>query len=341
METRSDASIVPDDDSLTRGLFFIVGTGRCGTTLLQSMLTSHPNLVIPPETHFFAKFDPARRFSDPLRLEDVSAYLAFCRDDRYWRELGVDEAALEDRLRRGPRDARSIFLWILRHLAGSGGAGERIGEKTPRHARCVDRIVSLFPEARFIHIYRDPRDVVVSLRAMEWRFSDSVLLNARSCRKTYDSLLADAARLGPERYTSVRYETMVAEPEAELRRLCVFLDEPFDQAMLRYHEREHTGFLSTEAGWKDLTRKPIDLSRIGRYRDKLSVREIRTIERTIGPHLRLLGYEPAPGPADRPHWVVADYAEFGVWRLRRLMEGMRRRIARLVGRNEPASNGDA
>ncbi|MFG0253297.1 MAG: sulfotransferase family protein, partial [Phycisphaerales bacterium JB038] len=64
-------------DQLAQGVFFIVGTGRSGTTLLQAMLASHPRLAIPPETKFFQRWDPAeKRFGgEPLTGARLDGYL--------------------------------------------------------------------------------------------------------------------------------------------------------------------------------------------------------------------------------------------------------------------------
>jgi LPS sulfotransferase NodH len=290
--------------------FFIVGTGRCGSTLLQAMLLSHSRIAIPPETHFFAELDPALGFSDPLPEGDDAAYLDACIRATHWSELGLDRDALADALARGCRSARALFTWVLEQLLGVDVVGRaRVGEKTPRHEQNVPRIARLFPDALFIHIHRDPRDVVASILSMDWRSSDSAAALARECRRTYRRQARFGRELGPHRYLTVRYEDLVAEPEAVLGRVCEFLGESFEPAMLSYPERAESGFLASESDWKSATRQPLDPTRIGRYRAVLGPRAIRRVEGILAEELPALGYALAPAPRWRPDWWWADWRE--------------------------------
>ncbi len=273
--------------------FFIIGTGRSGTTLLQRMLAAHPGIVIPPETHFFSRFDPALRFTDPLRPRDVGAYLQRVRADPWWGELGLDIDAYRAHIEADGRDAIGMLWWMLRALEPDAAEGVRFGEKTPHHEKRVARIRSLFPDARFIHIVRDPRDVVVSLRREEWWPWKSVQRTARAVRKTLHRQEYTERALG-ERYARVRYEDLVLDPEPTLRRLCEFLGEAFDERMLRYHESERAGFLESEREWKELSTKPLDASRIGRWASRLSARGASSVDHWIGDELlEHYGYQPS------------------------------------------------
>ncbi len=298
-----------NDNQTADGLFFIVGTGRSGTTLLQAMLSSHPRLAIPEETHFFSKFDPALGFADPLRPEQTDAYLRRCLSVPHLRDSGITESMLRERLAAGPNDARSIFLWIMRILTPQAG-DQRLGEKTPIHERHVARIRELFPRAKFIHIYRDPRDTVASLMKMPWAggAGQSVRRIARRCAQTYETMARWRTTLGDGAVHEVRYESLIDDPEGTLRTLCGFLAEPYDPAMLEYHARESGGYQQREEAWKGRTRRPIDKSSVGRWRNDLTEREIAAVERAVGTaRLRAMGYEPS-GVRDRVVWKIADAA---------------------------------
>lgn len=286
----------PDRDAV----FFVVGTGRSGSTLLQAILSCHPRLSIPPEVRYFGYRDPAVRFADPLPEADIPAYIEDCRRDMWWEEIGVPLDELEQALREGRRSAREIFLWVLRRL--SPPEAQRIGEKTPPHIMYIDRIFAVCPEAKVIHIYRDPRDVVVSYLSQYWCSDPTGIDVALYCRHCYWTLEKLTRKYGPERITAVRYESLVEQPEAELRRLCAFLGEEFDPAMLSFNERSHAGFVGLEHSWKELTRKPLTSARIGRFADKLSPWQIYFIETVMGDTLQRLGYEPTRVRRGRPDW---------------------------------------
>lgn len=297
------------DNQIADGLFFIVGTGRSGTTLLQAMLASHPRLALPEETHFFSKFDPALGFADPLPSGQTDAYLRRCLSVPHLRDSGITEPMLRERLGRGPNDARSIFLWIMRTLTPDAG-DKRLGEKTPIHERHVARILELFPRAKFIHIFRDPRDTVASLMRMPWAggAGQSVRRIARRCAHTYETMARWRTTLGDGVVHEVPYETLVDDPERTLRGVCGFLGEPYDPAMLEYHARESGGYQQREEAWKGRTRRPIDKSSVGRWRNDLTERQIAAVERAVGTaRLRAMGYAPS-GVRDRLVWKITDAA---------------------------------
>jgi hypothetical protein len=298
-------------DQLAAGCFFIVGTGRSGTTLLQAMLASHPRLAIPPETKFFQRWDPgdARFGGEPLTGDSLDSYLAQFFDSDDWRLLDLPREAVEEAMRAADGGARGLFLALLGVYREQVGR-PRIGEKSPLHARTVDRIRTVLPEAKFIHIHRDPRDVVASMLDMDWT-RGTVRGLARSWVKTLCEHLRCLRTLPGEVYTGVRFETLVAEPERELRRLCVFLGEQFDDAMLRFHERTEAGFSDEEAAWKEQTRAPLSDKSIGRFRRDLTPRQIAQIERIAGPLLERFGYEPhlRRWQRENPAYIVRDGLE--------------------------------
>lgn len=309
--------------------FFIVGTGRSGTTLLQRMLSAHPGIIIPPETQFFSRFDPALGFTDPLREREVGAYIERIGRDPWWEELGLDLGAYRAHIEGGDRFADGMLLWMLRELsfgAPEVAGGVRFGEKTPHHEKKIARINTLFPEARFIHIVRDPRDVVVSLCREDWWPWKSVQRTARAIRKTLVRQRCAERTIG-DRYLRVRYEDLVADAEGTLRAVCAFLGEEFDGAMLRYHESAETGFLSSESGWKRLATKPLDPSRIGRWKERLSARQVSCVERWVGEDvMRKYGYEMSSrryGFFDR----VRDWLERVWWFISRQGRSVRKRLA--------------
>lgn len=229
------------------------------------------------------------KFTDPLREEDIAAYIADCREDMWWEEIGVPLDELEAALRNGMRSSRDIFLWVLRKLSPSDA--RRIGEKTPPHIMHIDRILEVCPEAKIIHIYRDPRDVVASYLTQYWCSDPTGLDVALYCRHCYWTLDQQIKKYGTDTISAVRYETLVEQPEQELRRLCDFLGEDFDPAMLSFNERRQAGFVGIEESWKELTRKPLTNARIGRFSQKLTPWQIYFVERTMGSTLQQLGYE--------------------------------------------------
>lgn len=290
--------------------FFMVGTGRCGSTLFQAMLMSHPGVRMPPETQYFEHLDPGPLgFGDMVADGDVERYLSMALSDRARFFLDAVDGtadAYADAVRDGLRSAREQFLWVSDRLTG-GQTGAWLGEKTPQHWKSVDRIGSLFPEARFIHLVRDPRDVVAGLLEMDWWPNKSCRRTANHWRKAIDVALSCVER-DATRHMVVRYEDLIDRPETVLRAVGRFVGCGFDPAMLDHRASAAGAFRDGEGSYKGRTLGAIDRSRIGRYRSKLSGSEIRLIEATVGvERMERLGYS-IDAEVGRPVWSPIEPA---------------------------------
>jgi len=191
----------------------------------------------------------------------------------------------------------------LAWLAGSYGiplaqldGKSRWAEKTPQNIRVLDWILERFPEASVIHIIRDGRDVVCSMRQHpDWRWVDGAwqkVLVPRSVESYAQRWLADTtsgmAWRDDPRYVEVRYEDLVADPPAVLRTICDAIGAPADTAWLeavgrRDDDDGHIGRPDYEGA--------VSGASVGRWREDLSAQERLEVERLCGPRLRELGYE--------------------------------------------------
>lgn len=315
-----------EGEQFLEGLFFIVGTGRCGSTLLQAMLSCHPRIHVTPETKFFSFFDPAMYLGEPFgSREALERHVERCRENVYWRDLALDEGRLIEETAAGGLTSRSMLVAILRQFHERGGKA-RLGEKTPAHFKAIDRIREMFPRARFIHIARDPRDFVASMLRVGWGGHSSAMLHARTWRKVMEADERHERELGPD-YMRLRYEDLVAQPEESLRRVCEFLGEEFDASMLGFHARDWAGFGESEMEWKGGTLEPLTRSGIGRHRESLTAHQVRTVEHVCGRQMERLGYERDRDLEDRAAWRVADAMESVKWWLARQRRSVRKRLS--------------
>ena len=211
---------------------FVVGVGRSGTTLLRLMLDAHPALTIPPETHFAPELISAagKRRAKPERLAEIVV------SQRQWGDFGLDATELRRRFEAlDPLDAGAALRAFYGLYAERAGK-PRWGDKTPIYVEHMREIGAALPEARFIHLIRDGRDVALSRirRALDepppaarvaenWR--RRILRLAKQARAARP--LSRASLRGP----GVRYRA------AALRRVCDLIDLDYDAAMLDYHER--------------------------------------------------------------------------------------------------------
>jgi hypothetical protein len=283
---------------------FIVCHPRSGSTLLRLMLDAHPQLTIPPETMFHDVFRLARMAVPPAELPE-RVLAAMMRSQR-WNDMHVSADRLREAfaaLGEGFSIAEALRAYFRLYAANHGKT--RAGDKTPGHIFWMADIAALLPEAVFIHVIRDGRDIAASMRNLWFGPGNDIGKQAEAWLKSLDAGFA-GGRAYPERYLEVRYEELVAEPERMLRRLLAALDLPFDAAVLRHHERaaerlaelgelhETDGrlYASEEAhrGLHARTREPANAEQVGRFRRDLSAEEIADFERVAGPMLKSRGY---------------------------------------------------
>lgn len=193
----------------------IVGVPRSDTTLLRFMLCATGELVIPPETAFIPRL--ADR-TDPADF--LAALTAF----PTWEDFGLaaDDIALPDPF----TPAGGLRAFYAAYAARHGA--RRTGDKTPAYLAQMPLIARLLPEAVFIHIIRDGRDVALSW-SETWFAPDrdpQVLLD-----RWADQITAARTAGAGLAVHELRYEDLVGRPEETLRRLCAVIDLPFDPAM--------------------------------------------------------------------------------------------------------------
>jgi hypothetical protein len=277
---------------------FIVGVGRSGTTLLRLMLDAHPDLAIPAETHFVpALIEVAGRTGDPDRVLEVLA------DAETWPNLGLDLDAVAQALAEAPVTPASAVRAVFR-LYAAGQGKPRWGDKTPPYRAFMTAIARALPEARFIHIIRDGRDVALSYRGLWFGPGDDIEAQAHFWTAQIEHARIQAQSL--PFYMELKFEDLVTRPEIELDRVCRFLDLPFANAMLGYSDRAQQRLaeyvqpfglqgqahipLERFVAIHDRTQGPPDPARIGRWRAGMSTAELRRYEQIAGPALNALGY---------------------------------------------------
>lgn len=275
----------------------IVGVGRSGTTLLRLMLDAHPELAIPAETAFL----PPLLGRVPItRQEFFHAVTGF----PTWPDLAMSEADLDAELRRCEPFSLAEGTRSFYRLYAAARGKARWGDKTPSYGQHVPAIAELLPEARFVHIVRDGRDVALSLRATWFAPGQDMTTLATHWREQVRATRRDGAASG--RVLEVRYEDLVAFPEAVLRGVCDHVELHFDQAMLSYHRSARERLQEVQDRLLDdgvtlisqerrlhnhrFTSLPPQPERVGRWRRELDSREVDAFASVAGDLLEELGY---------------------------------------------------
>lgn len=257
-----DTQILPSPHSP----IFVVGYMHSGTTLLQNILSAHPAIFAGQgESRFFDYLPVIKRKFPNLHndqtLRNYVIYLAqviragygkvnyeSAPDGTTFAEYGFTQADIETLLVQAAqsRNYIAIFGLIFDYFA-KVQAKDRWLEKTPDHLFHVETILRHLPDARFVELVRDPRDILASKHARqaeEWVQRNRARESAARLRAGYDPLwdafawksairATDRARQKrPGQIIRLRYEDLVQEPEREVQRICTFLHLPFLPTML-------------------------------------------------------------------------------------------------------------
>ena len=276
---------------------FIVGVARSGTTLLRLMLDAHPELAIPPETHFIPRTIRAFKAGGGPTAA-IDAIVAH----RRWHDFDLDEQELRERVGLGEVEPGDVFRAFFRLYAERQDKA-RWGDKSTNYVRHMRAIRRTLPEARFVHLIRDGRDVALSLVAVH--FGPSPV--AEAAEKWRDEILK-ARRQGPrlDGYIEARYEELIADPEPILRRVCELCELEWDPAVLDYREGAEERIAEIH---RDLERPdgrgvtaeqrarhqanvaaPLQPDRASRWRTEMSQSDRETFEGIAGELLDELGY---------------------------------------------------
>lgn len=271
--------------------FFVVGVHRSGTTLLRYMLNSNPRIYVPPESDFFPRFfgkDPVGELSRERIAALLDMIFTKYRMVKEWRG---EPPTAEAFFRAMPAQTPAAFLDTLYRTYARQYGAERWGDKTPIYASYIDLIHQIFPQAQFVHIIRDGRDVSLSMLDKWGRKEIHVdpYFTARNWVRRIRQARAAGARLGLDLYYEMRYEALVAEPEVQLQSLCQFLGETYWPEMAEPHRlgRERIPL----GDFHEAIRQPPSTKRIGRWQNEMSEADQRLFQRVAGPLLRELGYE--------------------------------------------------
>jgi hypothetical protein len=270
---------------------FVVGCPRSGTTLLQRMLDHHPILAVSNDTHFIPRVleDEANPLVTHELIEKVVNYKRFYRlglDLQFAREIGENS-----------HDFRE-FVCGLYDAFAKLHEKELAGEKTPDYVKHLLLLHNLFPCAKFIHIFRDGRDVALSM--LEWadasvkkgpaKFQlwekNPLAVCALFWRWQVAQGLKDSTKLQKKLYCEIRYEELVSDPIKNLQRISSFLNLPYRDEMANYHlgKTKYAKNLSAKSAWLPPT------PGLRNWRMQMAVSDMELFEALAGDLLETLEY---------------------------------------------------
>lgn len=266
---------------------FIVGVPRSGTTLLRVLLDSHSQILALPETPWISG-----AYGGPLSLRQFLLDLVEGPFGVARNVAGVERGHIIG--------AGAQFLEQLLEPALKARGKSVLAFKTPSDIPHLEFLVELLPEARYIHITRDGRDVAMSQLSKKGSF----FLELKGYRRLsyanvfrrwmeWESKARAVLYGGDLKVLHLRYEDLVASPGTEMQRVMAFVGLPFEPGMLDYELQSHD-FPKWEAGSTDVVRRRnLSDSSVGKWRKgKMSLEVLHTLARHED-FLVSLGYPPS------------------------------------------------
>jgi Sulfotransferase family len=232
---------------------FIVGLGGTGTKMMMNVLNMHARLNISDDMHFLAprwlRVDLARRAKRLGSLRDDSTVrllveLMYSRvfEGNFWqRDTGIhrlDRDRLTRRVLDSDRSLKSLLGLLIEEDAHSRGK-VLAGSRLPVNISCLPTLLEWFPEARIIHLVRDPRAIHMSRIKKDMHGSSipASICHLKRMPFTWHQMRTSArvhALLGHRiNYHLVRFEDAVSAPHETIESLCEFLGVEFDDSMLK------------------------------------------------------------------------------------------------------------
>lgn len=267
----------------TQSPILIFGCRRSGTTLVRSLLASHPYLRVHPQEPQFI-LNLVTQYEDIKRHK--KAIISTLLTHPYLPE-SIDKQQLTTALSDPTIQSWSDFFQAyLEVWAGELDANEKIVLKDPAITFHLEALDDLFPNARYIHVVRHPYGNVSSQRA---RWQNATVWECANWWRDAVKIGHRMAMEDPDHCLEVDYQSLVLEPEKNLKQICHFLNIPFINQMLEF--QLDTISFSPDAPPQPTQFTALDPQRLERWRNYLSPMDVRVIDQCCKHEMSWWQYE--------------------------------------------------
>jgi hypothetical protein len=267
---------------MVEGRIFVVGCSRSGTTLLQVLLASHPDVRSFPETNFFLTASGGRR--------QILARMGL--------PTGLEPNAIQhtlDLLNTRPKNSQTPnfffsfqsavrrYIDILDSIAMKEGKSKWV-EKTPLHFRRIEFIERFVDEPQFVHIIRDGRDVVASIRDRAETYPDRFGWQkglSYGIELWNEAIEKSKSYLGYPRHVFTTYERITADTKFEIQRICNELEIEFSPLMVEGDPKTQNKVIPNSKPWIHNAKKEPGTDRERKYNQVFDEEEKKEIESRI------------------------------------------------------------
>jgi len=255
------------------------------------MLASSSSIVVTPENLFIMNM--YSKYKNTI-FDTVVSKQNFINDlwlEKRVNNWGIDKTGLLKYLNNlGELSYSEICYEVYNYYALKNSSDvdsvKYLFDKNPGYSVLAKSLISMYPSAKFIHIVRNPKDNVLSYKNVPFEPNNIIVLAYRW--RFYNKFIESCKKLFPDKFITVRYEDLVAEPESTLRSICGFLSLPFEDEMLDFYKNENTN--SSQYWHKNLT-STVSSKSVNKWQSGLDETEINSIEKICKELMLYYGYE--------------------------------------------------
>jgi hypothetical protein len=287
------------EGEINQQLAFIVGRGRSGTSLLSSILNTHPDISVVPEGMFVINLLKKYRATNQWDEKSLDRfYDDLFLDERLAQWWNLDKEAFKGDLLKlkGERTYSSLcrFVYQREAYAAKKKATRFIVDKNNSNSLFIPELIELFPTAKFIHIVRDPRDTVASYKQVPFDANGTIALAQRW--KHYNRVILKHSSGFPEKFHLILFENLLSEPMRYLSDLCQFLGIDFNEQLLHFYEKNsYYGNLKeataeVKTAYQNIN-KPLDSNQAFKWKQNLEKKDWQEINTVCHKEIAYFGYE--------------------------------------------------
>lgn len=276
-------------------IFFVVGKGRSGTTLLRSILDVHPQLCVPFESrfliHLYSKYASVKSWNTSV-IQDFIDDLFTERLIHFWHikkgQLLQDLMQFEGKL----NFANAIKIVCLNYISTNTKTKiESIGIKIPINTLFIPEIKKAFPEVKFIHMIRDYRDSTLS-QINTFQLKD-IAFDAH--KWLHFNKISESIKVNdPARVLVVKYESLAADPENEVKKVCNFLNVDYKDEMLNFHIKKGQLDKADDLFYKKFHPElftEINTKKVNKWEQQLTDKQVQLLDYIAGDFAAQYGYQ--------------------------------------------------
>ncbi len=277
--------------------FFILGRPRSGTTLLRTLFDAHPNAAVPLECAFIVNM--AQKYGH-IKMWDSQTLLSYYDDLQTHIKFDTWNMDLE-KLKIALLQCEGSFtfqqlckvVYLEYKSVFHKEEIKLIGDKNPVYATYTNKLLKMFPDAKFIHLVRDPRDNIISLKNVDFEGPFSALLAYRW--KHSAEKLFKIKKKNPEKFYTIRYEDLAKEPQKYYAEMCQFLGLPYHDKVFDFYKKQDEALKlfnnDKVMKYHKSLLSPINVSKIDLWKTQLPEIDIRIAEFVCGKWTKIYGYE--------------------------------------------------